>query len=365
MERIWNSILEFIGRLVSPDWAGLIALLPIIVLLAVVAYLVWIVLRFAKAGPTHHGGDRLEPRPPADVHLPGPSYGPIVVAVGALSLFFGIVFGGTALAVGAVIMVLALLFWGREAMRDFDRIEPEDRIALPDEAHAGPPAGVHLPGPSFRPIISGLAMMILVYGLVFGGALLAAGAIIFAISLVQWLIDARGEYTAVEAADATGHLDSGARPRYPKKTLASFAILVAAALVVQSGAFPPGSTAGGSSGGTTSGSSAAPGASSGSTAPAPTNAADVSLAAQNLAFVPTQLTGPAGRPFTMAFTNDDPGIPHNVAIRKDSPAGAELFKGAIFPGVAARVYNVPALPAGQYAFICDVHPTMTGTLTIP
>ena len=36
--------------------------------------------------------------------------------------------------------------------------------------------------------------------------------------------------------------------------------------------------------------------------------------------------------------------------------GAELFKGEIFNGVATRVYDVPALDAGTYAFVCTVHP---------
>jgi len=28
------------------------------------------------------------------------------------------------------------------------------------------------------------------------------------------------------------------------------------------------------------------------------------------------------------------------------------------------VYNVPALKAGTYSFVCSVHPNMTGTLKI-
>ncbi len=40
-----------------------------------------------------------------------------------------------------------------------------------------------------------------------------------------------------------------------------------------------------------------------------------------------------------------------------------MFKGDIFNGVAQIEYEVPALPAGTYTFICTVHPNMTGTLT--
>jgi hypothetical protein len=35
----------------------------------------------------------------------------------------------------------------------------------------------------------------------------------------------------------------------------------------------------------------------------------------------------------------------------------------IFNGVAERTYDVPALDAGAYGFICSVHPNMAGTLT--
>ncbi len=38
-------------------------------------------------------------------------------------------------------------------------------------------------------------------------------------------------------------------------------------------------------------------------------------------------------------------------------------QGEIFNGVETRTYDVPALPAGTYGFVCTVHPNMTGTLT--
>jgi plastocyanin len=40
-----------------------------------------------------------------------------------------------------------------------------------------------------------------------------------------------------------------------------------------------------------------------------------------------------------------------------------VYKGEIFNGVATMQYQVPALKAGEYSFVCSVHPNMTGTLT--
>ena len=69
------------------------------------------------------------------------------------------------------------------------------------------------------------------------------------------------------------------------------------------------------------------------------------------------------KPFIIVFDNEDAGTPHNVEILDAS--GTTVFKGDIFPGVATKIYNVPALTAGSYKFLCIVHPTiMTGTATI-
>jgi plastocyanin len=88
------------------------------------------------------------------------------------------------------------------------------------------------------------------------------------------------------------------------------------------------------------------------------------IEAEGIAFKESALTTPADQPFQIDFKNNDTGTPHNVAIHEGSPTGPEKFKGEIFPGVAARTYDVPALPAGAYAFVCTVHPNMTGTLTV-
>ena len=62
------------------------------------------------------------------------------------------------------------------------------------------------------------------------------------------------------------------------------------------------------------------------------------------------------------FTNNDPGVTHNVAITDST--GQQVFKGEIFAGPDSRQYPIPALPAGTYTFACSVHPQMTGTLTV-
>ena len=89
----------------------------------------------------------------------------------------------------------------------------------------------------------------------------------------------------------------------------------------------------------------------------------IAISALAFAFDPLTVTAPADTSFQVSFENKDAGVPHNIALYLGSPTGAELFKGAIFNGVETRVYSVPPLDAGAYAFVCTVHPTMIGTLT--
>ena len=88
------------------------------------------------------------------------------------------------------------------------------------------------------------------------------------------------------------------------------------------------------------------------------------ISAQNVTYDTAALSAPAGAPFKIHFTNNDASVPHNVAIHEGSPTGQEVYKGEIFPGPGERTYDVPALTAGTYGFVCSVHPNMTGTLTV-
>ena len=104
---------------------------------------------------------------------------------------------------------------------------------------------------------------------------------------------------------------------------------------------------------------------SGSAAPPPTvapGATAVQIVASGIAFDTDAIDVPANTDFTVEFDNQDGAIPHDVDILDD--AGTKVFDGEVITGPAQIVYEVPALEAGAYTFICSVHPTMTGTLTV-
>ena len=59
---------------------------------------------------------------------------------------------------------------------------------------------------------------------------------------------------------------------------------------------------------------------------------------------------------TVTVTNAD-GVPHTVTA-----VGGEFASGLIDPG-ASVAFVAPTQP-GTYTFVCDVHPTMQGTLVV-
>jgi plastocyanin len=408
MTDLWNTIVnQYIGRLVSPDWGTLVLLIPLGLLLVVVLYLGWILVRFATAGPRTRGGPVVAIAP-AGVHMPGPSLSPLYLAGSVTVLFLGLAamnadpkvlvagsvplrdIGPAIFALGALLTLGAGIHWLREVMLESARPAGRGLVAAgEDDRH--PPAGVHVPGPSFRPLLLAIAAAVLILGqglatnakLVkdvgnVGTPILIAGVVMFVIVALQWLRDAVIEYRLTVRADRTGHLDNPPAPRFPWATLGIFAGLLVVAVVVGTGTFPPkagggaptvsaapgggGSPASAAPGGAASaapggGASAAPGGAGGS-------GPSIALVASGIAYDQADLTAPAGTAFTIAFDNQDAGIPHNVSIHEGSATGTAVFTGDIVTGVAQKAYAVPALKAGTYAFVCSVHPNMVGTLTV-
>jgi plastocyanin len=367
---LWDGILDLTSKLVIPDWGALVALLPLLLLALVVLFFLSRVALYANLGPSHRGVRRVTPLPPPGVHAGSGSFAPVLAAIGVFLLFFGLIAGGWLLVAGVVVLILTLLYWGRESMREFDHIEPAGLLAAGGPATAGapPPPGIHLPAPSFRPILVSIAVALLLLGLVFGAWLALGGVIALVITLLGWLHDAGREYHATVVADQTGHHPAEKAPGYPTGTLVAIVAIVVVAVVLNTGILPPGSNAAAGpgaspgAGGGTAGGGGASAAPSGGGASLP--AADATITAQGIQFVTKTVTAPAGKPFTIAFDNEDAGVPHDVAIRKGSATGDEAFKGEIVTGPKVVVYDVPALEAGSYTFVCTVHPNMTGTLTV-
>ena len=82
-------------------------------------------------------------------------------------------------------------------------------------------------------------------------------------------------------------------------------------------------------------------------------------------FDPTELVAASGLAFKIEFDNQDTGVPHNFVLKNPDGSNVDIGDTAFFNGPEARTYDVPALNAGAYPFVCDVHPnTMTGTLTV-
>jgi plastocyanin len=362
-EEFWNGILELTSKFVIPDWSSVVAMLPVFILVLTVIVLAATFWKLLRAPKPRRGKLRIEPLPPPGVHMPGPSWSPFFAAIGAFLLFLGLVFGGAILIVGAIGFALTLLYWLAEALRLYDRDLGATAPPLPTVVHDGPPEGVHMPGPSFLPILAAIGMAMLLLGLVFGEWILAVGVIAFVLSLLGWMTAARREYVKTIEADTTGHLDPLPDPPTPKWLLTGLGLLLATGFVIQVGWIPPRAV-----GGEAPGASGVPVEPSGSGEPGASPGTGGGpgdqpiIHAKDVAFVETSLSAPADVPFKLEFVNDDPGIPHNVEFK--DPSGASVFKGEIFPGVATKIYDVPPLGAGTYTYVCSVHPTMTGSATI-
>ena len=85
---------------------------------------------------------------------------------------------------------------------------------------------------------------------------------------------------------------------------------------------------------------------------------NIHISATNLNFEPDSVEIPAGTAFKIDFNNEDSATVHDIDIHLSNPGGEVVFDGATLSGPASATYDVPALTAGTYAFVCSVHPEM-------
>ncbi|MFN2389596.1 MAG: cupredoxin domain-containing protein [Actinomycetota bacterium] len=86
------------------------------------------------------------------------------------------------------------------------------------------------------------------------------------------------------------------------------------------------------------------------------------VVAEGTAFNPDSFTLAANEESTITFDNKD-SQPHNINITEDEAGEKSLFKGDIITGKSVE-YTIDPLKPGEYFFRCDVHPAMTGTVTV-
>jgi plastocyanin len=93
----------------------------------------------------------------------------------------------------------------------------------------------------------------------------------------------------------------------------------------------------------------------------PAAAADRQVIALAFSFQPSAPSMDQGD--TLTFVNQDLA-PHNVTAKQNGPDGKPLFASRDVGQGSAKVEGAEFLTTGAYPFLCTIHPTMTGTLTV-
>lgn len=89
----------------------------------------------------------------------------------------------------------------------------------------------------------------------------------------------------------------------------------------------------------------------------------VAISADDLEFDANVIQATAGEAFTVTFSNLE-SQPHNWSIYTEE-GGDPIAQGTVIGEGETDEIDVPALDAGEYFFVCDVHAAeMTGTVVV-
>ena len=87
------------------------------------------------------------------------------------------------------------------------------------------------------------------------------------------------------------------------------------------------------------------------------------VVAKDIAYQEKHLDWEAGGAVTIDFKNEDK-VPHNIHFATNDTFTTTIYKRDPLPGPITDTYRFEAPRAGDYVYRCDVHPNMTGTVTV-
>ncbi len=91
---------------------------------------------------------------------------------------------------------------------------------------------------------------------------------------------------------------------------------------------------------------------------------ELSIVASNTKFDKDCVAAPANQAAALSYENKDTAR-HNIVFLKSHTSTDVIARADIFEGPKTITLNIPAQPAGTYAFHCEVHPSvMTGTYVV-
>jgi hypothetical protein len=74
-----------------------------------------------------------------EIHIPGPSLDPVLLAVGITVTLLGVTLGWVLLVVGGLLTIGVLIHWVKEARAEFEHLPMGEHSAVQDTAGDDPP----------------------------------------------------------------------------------------------------------------------------------------------------------------------------------------------------------------------------------
>jgi plastocyanin len=97
---------------------------------------------------------------------------------------------------------------------------------------------------------------------------------------------------------------------------------------------------------------------------APDSKMTVQVVASHTKWIPADLTAPAGKVWHVKIEDRDSNQHHNFTVASGRTFEERIYQVTNFVQ-GSYTFDIPALPAGTYLFICTLHPeSMTGNLTL-